>query len=474
MRNKYRHICCGVMIVLLCFSGGIFRAHGAAEKQYIVEFRQEAALFASEREGPSLNLLTESQLQECLEQGIVAWYEEDYEVELLDAEAFADTTQSTADTGGLKWDLSMIQAGRARELLCEGQDVNVGIIDSGIMQHPDLKDSIKPGYNYLRDNEDVTDNIGHGTFVAGMIAANESAVGIAGVAEEINIIPLKCFDTNETTLTSTVCLAIKAAVDVYDCDIINMSLGLNGNSQKLMEHIKYATDAGVIVVAAVGNLGSTALYYPAAYEQVIGVGSVNADGMVSGFSQYNSSVDFVAPGEAVWSTGNNGGYMQKSGTSFSAPLVTGVIASMLSVDDTLTHDEIVSLLAQTATVRQEWTDGEPFVRNDDYGHGLVNVSACLDRMLEDRTYFISPIDFDEETTRVVIVNHGETPFEGYCMWGEYTSRGMKNMDWEYVSIPAGGSVTADTFITGNRIKCFLWRDITDISVVTDFREREAS
>ena len=65
-------------------------------------------------------------------------------------------------------------------------------------------------------------------------------------------------------------------------------------------------------------------------------------------------------------------------------------------------------------------------------------------------------------------------FVGYCMWGEYTVRGMMNMDWEYVVIPPGGFVIADTNITSNKIKCFLWQSISDISVISDFREREAN
>lgn len=476
MRNKYSYICCGIIIALFCLSNNISYAHETTEKQYIVEFVEDIALFDIRQNDTTINVLSESELHECIDAGIVERYEEDYAVELLDIEGFEnEQIQGETQNENLKWDLAMINAESAKSILCEGQDINVGIIDSGIINHPDLKNNIKQGFNYLNSTTDVTDNIGHGTFVAGLIAANENQNGIVGVANETNLIPLKCFDTGKTTTVSVICSAIKDAVDIYDCDIINMSLGLVNYSQKLEEHIKYATDAGVIVVAAVGNKGTDVLYYPAAYENVIGIGSVNSNYEKSSFSQYNTSVDFVAPGEDVWSTSNDGLYVQKSGTSFSTPLVTGVIATMLNVDSTLTHDEIVSLLAETTTIQKEWSEDENnYIKNDNYGYGLINVSDCLNLMLTEHTYFISPIDCEETESKVAIVNNSGSDFVGYCMWGEYTVRGMMNMDWEYVVIPPGGFVIADTNITSNKIKCFLWQSISDISVISDFREREAN
>ena len=474
MRNKYRCICYGIIIALFCFSNNISYAQ-ENEKQFIVEFINDIALMDTGQNNARFNILSESELQECIDAGIVEWYEEDYEVELLDVECFeSEEVSDSSQNENVKWDLSMINAGRAKELLCEGQDINIGIIDSGIISHPDLKNNIKEGFNYLNSTTDVTDNIGHGTFVSGMIAANENQMGVIGVADEVSIIPLKCFESGEKTTVSIICAAIEDAVDVYDCDIINMSLGLTSYSQKLEETIKYATDRGVIIVAAVGNKGTDVLYYPAAFDNVIGVGSVNSNYEKSDFSQYNISVDFLAPGEDVWSTDNSGAYSTKSGTSFSTPLVTGMIASMLNIDNTLTHDEIRAHIMQTATVRDEWLDENgTYERNDNYGYGIINISECLNMMLQQYTYFISPIDCEEEQTQVAIVNNSEAVFIGYCMWGEYTERGMMDMDWEYVNIPPGESVYADTNITSNKIKCFLWNSINDISVISDYREREA-
>ncbi len=473
MRNKYRRICCGIIMTIFCFSFNTSYAK-ETEKQYIVELSYDIALFDTGQSKNDFIVLSESELQEGIDAGIVKWYEEDFEVELLEVDESPGDSTPTSQSENLKWDLTMIKAQRAKEILCEGQDINVGVIDSGIINHPDIKNNIRSGYNYLDLTTDVTDNIGHGTFVSGMIAANENQMGVVGVTDEINIIPLKCFDSDKKTTVSIIYSAIKDAVDVYDCDIINMSLGLTSYSQKFEEAIKYATDNGVIVVAAVGNKGTDVLYYPAAFDKVIGVGSVNSNCEKSNFSQYNSSVDFIAPGENVWSTDNSGSYSTKSGTSFSTPLVTGLIASMMNIDTTLTHDEIVSYISQSATVQSDWLDDNgSYERNDNYGYGLINVTECLNLMLSQHTYFISPIDCETDFTQVAIVNNSDIEFEGYCMWGEYTYRGMMDMDWEFVKIPPGDSVVADTNITSNKIKCFLWKSINDISVISDYRERTA-
>ena len=120
-----------------------------------------------------------------------------------------------------------------------------------------------------------------------------------GISHKSKIIPLKCFDKNTDTYIDDIIPAIYDAVDIYKCDVINMSFGITSNSQKLEKVVTYALTNNVIVVASVGNQGCETLYYPAAYEGVIGVGSINNNSEVSTFSQYNTSVDVVAPGEAL-------------------------------------------------------------------------------------------------------------------------------------------------------------------------------
>ena len=115
-------------------------------------------------------------------------------------------------------------------------------------EHEDLKNNLLEGKNYLTGTTDVTDNNGHGTHVSGIIAAEMNEIGVVGVAPKAKIVPLKCFDPTHSTSVEDILAPIYDAVDVYDCDVINMSIGFTGYSTKLARAITYATNNGVIVV----------------------------------------------------------------------------------------------------------------------------------------------------------------------------------------------------------------------------------
>ena len=430
------------------------------EDQYIVEFIDDVSLF-SIQQNKRFNILTKTELDECIQAGIVSCYEEDYIVEL-----FETSTQEHSSGDILKWDLELIDASEATRISCIGQNINVGVIDSGIIPHPDLIDSIRPGYNFLAQTTDVTDNKGHGTFVSGLIAANPNNMNINGIAHKTNIIPLKCFDNNYTTRVSTICSAIYDAVDIYECDIINMSFGLTSYSENLENAINYAVDNGVVIVAAVGNKGTETLYYPAAFENVIGVGSVNSDSQKSSYSQYNNSVFVVAPGENVWSTNKEGSYSHNSGTSFSAPLVTGMIAIMMNVEYNLNYDKIKDYLMRSSVDLGE-TNYDTL-----YGYGLINLKNCTALMLAEREFFISPIEICENESYVTILNNSPEQFKGYCMWGEYTKKYMVDMDWNYIELAPQSNMMVKTNMREHKLKCFLWKNIDDITVISNVRESE--
>ena len=461
MKAKIKYIY-PVFVLFLLLSATV-RAN-AEEKQYFVRFKDEIALFSMEEKEEYI--LTEDELSECLDAGIVEWYEEDFVVELFD-----DTESSDAESEEvpIKWDLELINASMAKKIGCTGQTVRVGVIDSGIVKHPDLSDSILEGYNFLDNTEDVTDNKGHGTFVSGMITANQNEQGIVGIAPKTKIVPLKCFDDGYETYVSTIKSAIEAAVDIYDCDIINMSFGISSYSTKLEQAVKYAVDNGVIVIASVGNGGGSTLYYPAAYEEVIGVGSVDRDKNRSYFSQYNSSVFVTAPGEEVWSTNNEGGYSVKSGTSFSAPLVSGMVAVMKGIDEDITTDEVKEYLKLTSIVPGKETET---VKEHDvqYGYGVIDVKGCIEKMMEGIDLFISPIEKTNGETSVLIYNNTQNEFDGICLWGEYKKGYLKDLDWKDVIIPPGEGITTESRLTDNTVRCFVWESIADITAISNVRE----
>lgn len=457
MKHKLRLIISILCASVLCFTQAYVIGAEIEERMYIVTLKDDVSLFDS-RESARITVLSEGELYGYIQAGLVESYEEDFIVELFDSDI--------AEDSGLKWDLDAINADEAAKISCEGQNIKVGVIDSGAAPHPDLVDSLCRGYNYLSKTTDVTDNIGHGTFVCGLIAANPNSADIVGVAHKADIVPLKCFDNGYTTRVSTICSAIYDAVDIYGCDIINMSLGVPSYSQTFEKAIKYAIDKGVIIVAAVGNYGTDELYYPAAFDGVIGVGSINENLKKSVFSQYNSSVFVVAPGEDVWSTSADGAYSQKSGTSFSTPLVSGMIAVMMNVEDGLDYDKITDYLISSST------DLGAEAYDTSYGYGMVDIGACIDLMLEGRGFFISPIEEDENSSFVTVFNNTAEAFDGYCFWGQYSKGCMKDMDWSYVELEPGDTVRVQTYIKDDKVKCFLWKDITDITVISNARESE--
>ena len=224
-----------------------------------------------------------------------------------------------------QWALPVIGAPEAwQELPDDAEQVTVAVIDSGIcLNHPDLVGRILDnGYDFVEDDDTPQDELGHGCGVAGIIAANiDNGIGIAGVAPNAQILPVRVLDANGLGTYSDVAAGIVYAVD-EGAQIINLSLGGANPSNTLNNAVDYAIAHDVTVVAAAGNTGGSVLY-PAAYEPVIAVGSVDPDLEMSSFSSRGPEIDVLAPGRDILTTANNGGYATMSGTSFSAPHISG-------------------------------------------------------------------------------------------------------------------------------------------------------
>ena len=199
-----------------------------------------------------------------------------------------------------------------------GVGIKVGIIDTGIdMDHPDLIDNIKGGYNATSKKKSYDDDNGHGTHVAGVIAAVDNDIGVIGVAPEAEIYAVKALDSTGNGYISDVIEGIEWCIE-NDMDIINLSLGMVNDSSILHESIINAYNAGIIMVAAAGNNHGGSCEYPAAYDEVVGVGAVNINNEIADFSAIEG-VDIWAPGEDVTSTFTNGTYETLDGTSMAAP-----------------------------------------------------------------------------------------------------------------------------------------------------------
>lgn len=348
----------------LCFAA----AAGEDGKEYIVKYREGAA--PSSRDA-HFDLVDGRELKRLLRAGTLEWYEEDGEAVLLE-----DPAPETGYDESLQWNLDVIHARGTLERGFQGQGVRVGVLDSGVNPHPALGDRLLPGCNYMekaKDASDTSDRYGHGTKVAGLIAGadEDGAVGAAPMAE---IVPLKITD-GKNVKVSAVCRAVYGGIDDFGCSVLNMSLGISEEYQSLREAMDYAEEKGVTVVSAVGNLGKTGYYYPAAYGTVIGVGALGLDGEVYYHSNHNESVLLTAPGAEVRCTSSIGGYAPGSGTSFSVPQVSGAAAVLLGIDAALTPGEIRELLARTAEDR----GAEGF--DEYYGYGVLSVEGAVSLLL---------------------------------------------------------------------------------------------
>ncbi len=253
----------------------------------------------------------------------------------------------------------------------------VAVLDSGIrFDHPDLVNRTVPGYDFFNNDSDPTDDVGHGTGVAGIIAANgNDGIGIAGVAWNVKIMPIKVGNADGAPV-SVIAQGVYYAVD-HGANVINLSLGSDTPSATLEDSIKYAYNHNVIVVAAAGNKPDQASF-PASYPETISVGAAtNAGDNVAGFSSRISRVDLVAPGVDIlttyWEPGTGNDWALASGSSFATPMVSGAVALMHSVDPSLTVEQARTVLTETAKKSLQSTQGG--------GAGLLDVGAAVRTVL---------------------------------------------------------------------------------------------
>lgn len=340
------------------------------DEAYIVKYKGTGASLMDS--GAPFRVVSRDELDQLLEEDLLEWYEPDGTAELIDPVP----PERASLQGALSpwyademWHLDMIGAETAYEMGAAGEGVRVAVIDSGANRHPDLEDRMEAGWNYLSNSTVTGDSNGHGTAVCGLIAGGGES-GMVGTAPKANLIPLKCFE-GTTTQSSLVCEAIWDAVDHFDCDVINLSVGIRSESIALREAVDHAVENGVILVAAVGNGGTRTEYYPAAYEEVIGVGEVDSAGLVYKGSNHNGSVLLTAPGAEVISLDRLGGYGTFTGCSFATPMVTGAVADLLSLEPDLTMEEVSAILSESAMDR-----GKPGW-DEYYGWGILNLRGCV-------------------------------------------------------------------------------------------------
>ncbi|PDY77407.1 S8 family peptidase [Bacillus cereus] len=239
-----------------------------------------------------------------------------------------------------------IRAPEVWDVSRKGEGIVIAVIDSGVdVDHPDLKDNIIGGFNFTNDdngNEDAYfDYKGHGTHVAGIIAASENSQGIIGIAPKAKLLILKVLNKNGIGKVTALIDAIEYAINWRGknnekVQVINLSLGSAKESIELRNVIKKANKKGIVLVGSSGNHGDSnsetnEMLFPNFYKEVIQVGAVDLENKISKFSNSNPNLDFVAPGENVISTYIGQSYSSMSGTSMAAPHATGSVALILNM-----------------------------------------------------------------------------------------------------------------------------------------------
>ena len=257
------------------------------------------------------------------------------QVHLIPYRLIAEVAEVTEVPKGVE----MIQAPKVWDKT-KGKGMTIAILDTGCdLTHPDLKERIIGGRNFTNDdngNQDVyRDYNGHGTHVAGTIAATQNQKGVVGVAPEANLLIVKVLDKNGSGQYEWIINGINYAIE-QKVDIISMSLGGPEDVSELHEAIQKAVENHILVVCAAGNEGdgqdaTNEFDYPGSYNEVISVGAINLDRRISDFSNSNNEVDLVAPGESILSTYLDGKYAKLSGTSMATPHVSGALALIKAI-----------------------------------------------------------------------------------------------------------------------------------------------
>lgn len=301
---------------------------------------------------------------------------------------FTATALNTANdpqfTSGNQWALQKIAAPLAWNTTVGSSNVIVAVIDSGVTAtHPDLAGKVLPGYDFINNDADATDDNGHGTAVAGLIgAATNNGIGMAGVSWNSMILPVKALGADGNGSYSAISNAIIWAAD-RGARVINLSLGGTAASTTLQNAVNYAWNRNCVVIAAAGNSGNDIPQYPGACNNVVAVSATNSSDVRPSWSNFGSYVDISAPGVNVLTLQGANSYSNWNGTSFSSPITAGVVALMASANSSLNNAALVNTLLANAD--DIGTAGYDVY----YGNGRVNanraVQAALGAVLVDTT-----------------------------------------------------------------------------------------
>ncbi|MDQ0208895.1 S8 family peptidase [Alkalicoccobacillus murimartini] len=353
----------------------------AAEEKvkYLIGFEEEAELeaFTEEVEQVGIFSVEEDQSnEESIDVDIIHDY--DY-IPVLSVELDPEDVDALNEAEGISyieedfevsiqqsvpWGINRVQAPTANSRGWTGSGVRVAVLDTGISAHSDL--NIAGGRSFVPGEPTIADGNGHGTHVAGTIAALNNSIGVVGVAPNAQIYGVKVLGANGRGSISSIAQGLEWA-GANNMHVANLSLGSDAPSLTLEQAVNYATSRGVLVIAATGNNGSGSVGYPARYANAMAVGATDQNNNRANFSQYGAGIDIVAPGVGVQSTYPGNRYVSLNGTSMATPHVAGAAALVKQRYPSWNHTQIRNHLKNTST---------NLGNSNLYGSGLVNANAA--------------------------------------------------------------------------------------------------
>lgn len=286
--------------------------------------------------------------------------------------------------------------------------VKIEILDSGISYTDDI--DVIEHVNLIPGEEDVSilyeDSTGHGTGIGGMIAAKDNGEGISGINPNVELYSVKALDENLESPLSRIVEGIYWGIE-NEMDIINMSFGTPVYSEVLRQAIVDAYDAGILLVAAAGNTPGAAVQYPAAFPEVVAVGSTNAEGQLADHTSFGAELELLAPGEQIVTTGLFYGVLETEGTSIAAAQVTGVASLLMERDREKSPEFIRQLLRKSA---------KNILIDEENTAGLIDHGYALDIYNEfEESYLI---------TEEIPVEDNQNPIEDYSTAAEEVIVGL--------------------------------------------------
>lgn len=295
------------------------------------------------------------------------------DVEYVEPDAMASGLATPNDQYfNSQWWLTKVQAPQAWDITTGSAGTVIAVVDSGVhASHPDISARILPGYDFINNDADATDDWGHGTAVAGVIgASSNNSIGTASMTWANPILPVKVLGADGNGPYSAISNGIIWAAD-QGAKVINLSLGGTQSSITLQNAVNYAWNLGAVVVASVGNNGLNVLTYPSACNNVIAVSATNSTDGFPTWSNFGPHVDVSAPGEGILTLYGTNLYASWNGTSFSCPIASGVLALMKAANPQLTNVGLRDLLIGSSD------DLGAAGFDIYYGHGRVNALSAV-------------------------------------------------------------------------------------------------